>query len=268
MVWGTLFGVGKGNLKIILHGWRVHAVPAFRVNSGVFYGCSLLSSALRWNRKQPLAFSPKNSKVFFSCISIWWRRSGAEVSWMCLLPPSVPHCNLMPLSSTAYKTELQKRVLVESKLAVPVEAIRDLGVSQQALRLFGVWAELLHCLTCHWAPTAVLSDVLWEPVHGDGRVQCFVDHNPGSNAVASLAVREPDSPSQVIQEDEWIVLGLTQKWKRKRIWNEHWWCLYHHLLSHQLLLPCGTSESGVNQCKSRTAGIFIASFHRIIWFSP
>lgn len=148
MVWGTLFGVGKGNLKIILHGWGVHAVPAFRVNSGVFYGCSLLSSALRWNRKQPLGFSLKNSKVFFSCISIWWRRSGAEVSWMCLLPPSVPHSNLMPLSSTAYKTELQKRVLVESKLAVPVEAIRDLGVSQQALRLFGVWAELLHCLTC------------------------------------------------------------------------------------------------------------------------
>lgn len=52
--------------------------------------------------------------------------------------------NLMPLCSTTYKTELQKRLLVERKPAATVEAIRDLGLSQQALRLFEVWAELLH----------------------------------------------------------------------------------------------------------------------------
>ena len=55
-------------------------------------------------------------------------------------------CNLMPLCSTTYKTKLQKCLLVERKLTATVEAIIDLGLSQQALRLFGIWAELLHYL--------------------------------------------------------------------------------------------------------------------------
>lgn len=45
--------------------------------------------------------------------------------------------NLMPLCSTTYKTELQKRLLVKRKSAATVEAIRDLGLSQQAVRFLG-----------------------------------------------------------------------------------------------------------------------------------
>lgn len=55
-------------------------------------------------------------------------------------------CNLMPFCSTIYKTELQKCLLVKRMLTAALEAVKDLGLSLQALRLFGIWAELLHCL--------------------------------------------------------------------------------------------------------------------------
>ena len=87
---GNTLWAGRGESQSHLHGWRVHALPASRVKSGGVYGCSLLSSTLHWNRNQLLGFSPKNSKGFFSCVSIWWSCSGAEVSCALSLPLSLP----------------------------------------------------------------------------------------------------------------------------------------------------------------------------------
>lgn len=53
-------------------------------------------------------------------------------AWLLAPSLSVTPCSLMPLGHTTYKTELQKHLLVESKLAGTVEAMRDLDVSQLA----------------------------------------------------------------------------------------------------------------------------------------